>query len=135
MTQSHLSLRNDVRTGCIGATLSIVKFLTTPLTPRHRARARFLIVSGFQGRGGWRSVIRSRICRRFWPLWDRGTVRVNSLNGTMAGPRITPGDQGTANRPCLSSDARGEGLGQTKRRKARASSHSGPGYDFSTVML
>lgn len=57
MTQHHVRMRNDVRTERIGATLSIVKLLTTPLTQRHRARARFLMKTWLQGRGGCRLVI------------------------------------------------------------------------------
>jgi hypothetical protein len=81
-----------------------------------------------RGGGGWRLVIRSRICRRFWPLWDLGAVCVNSLNAPMVGPRITPGDQGMANRPCLSSDARVSG-----KLSAQSASEQPfrPGYDFS----
>src|SRR6516164_1987766 len=36
MTQHHVRMRNDVWTGCIGATLSIVGLLATPLTSRPR---------------------------------------------------------------------------------------------------
>src|SRR6267154_4408270 len=48
-TQHHVRTRNDVLTGCIGATLSIAKLLATPLTSCRRDRASSVRITGLAG--------------------------------------------------------------------------------------
>ena len=49
ITQHHVRTRNDVLTGCIGATLSIAKLLATLLTSCRRARASSVRITGLAG--------------------------------------------------------------------------------------
>jgi hypothetical protein len=130
-TQHHVITRNDVLTGCIGATLSIAKLLATPLTSCRRARASSLRITRLAGGGRWRFIVRTRLCRRFWPLLHPRQGHVNSSNRPTAGPTITPGDRGWANRRCPPPLMQGPGLWQTKPQRARVSNLSSLGYDLS----
>src|SRR5258708_37733023 len=80
-TQHHVITRNDVLTGCIGATLSIAKLLATPLTSCRRARASSLRITGLARRRQVALLSSGpAFAEGFWPLLDPGQGHVNSLN-------------------------------------------------------
>ena len=131
-TQHHVRTRNDVLTGCIGATLSIAKLLATPLTSCRRDRASSVRITGL---AGLRQVAFYRqdppLPKALASVGPGAGVRVDSLNGLTAGPTIAPGDRGWANRRCPPPLTQGSGLWQTKRQRARVSNLSSLGYDLS----
>jgi hypothetical protein len=51
MTQHHVRVRNDVETGCIGATLSIVELLASSHSLCRHARPSSLGIIGVRGAG------------------------------------------------------------------------------------
>src|ERR1700732_5092553 len=86
-TQHHVRTRNDVLTGCIGATLSIAKLLAPPHTPARRARASSVRMTGL---AGLRQVAFYRqappLPKALASVGPGAGGRVDSLEGARAGP-------------------------------------------------
>jgi len=129
-TQHHVITRNDVLTRCIDI-IDCEAFGN----PSHLVSSRPSQFSADNGackaEAGGVVIVRTRFCRRFWPLLDPGQGARQLVEPADGGSDDHAGGPGIAESPLPPPLTQGLGLWQTKRQRARVSNLSSLGYDLS----